>query len=139
MPAKPAIASNSGRNAFPVEMAILAKAAGAVTVAITSMAHAGQVTSRHASGKRLFELTDHVLDNGGEYGDGSLDIAGLPAKMGPTSTIIGAYLLNTVIAEAVELLTAEGRQVDVFQSANADQGLDAGLMIARWRRRIAGL
>ena len=133
------IASNSGRNAFPVEMAMLARAAGAVTVAITSMIHARAVTSRHASGKRLFELTDHVLDNGGAYGDGSLPIAGLTERMGPTSTIIGAYLLNTVIAEAVELLTAEGRAVDVYQSANTDQAGDAGQMIARWRIRIKGL
>ena len=133
------IASNSGRNAFPVEMALLARAAGAVTVAITSLTHARAVTSRHASGKRLFELTDHVLDNGGTYGDGSLAIAGLAEKMGPTSTIIGAYLLNTVIAEAVELLTAEGRAVDVYQSANTDQAGDAGQMIARWRTRIKGL
>ena len=35
------IASNSGRNAFPVEMAMLARAAGAVTVAITSMTQQG--------------------------------------------------------------------------------------------------
>ena len=35
------IASNSGCNAFPVEMAMLARAAGAVTVAITSMTQQG--------------------------------------------------------------------------------------------------
>lgn len=133
------IASNSGRNAFPVEMALLAKDAGAVTIAITSLTHARAAASRHASGKRLFELTDHVLDNGGAYGDGSLEIAGMAEKMGPTSTIIGVYLLNTVIAEAVELLAAEGHTVDVFQSANADQTGDAGQLIARWRTRIKGL
>ena len=105
------IASNSGRNAYPIEMAQLARQAGAVTIAITSLAHARAVTSRHASGKRLFELTDIVLDNGGAYGDGSLQIAGIPARMGPTSTLIGVYLLNTVMAEAVALLTAEGVQV----------------------------
>jgi uncharacterized phosphosugar-binding protein len=133
------IASNSGRNAFPLEMAMLAKAAGATTVAITSLAHARTVMSRHTSGKRLFELTDHVLDNGGTYGDGALEIEGMPARMGPTSTIIGVYLLNTVIAEAVEKMTAEGHRVDVFQSANADETGDAGPMIARWRARIKGL
>jgi uncharacterized phosphosugar-binding protein len=133
------VASNSGRNAFPIEMALLAKQAGAVTIAITSLTHARAVTSRHPSGKRLFELTDIVLDNGGAYGDGSLQIAGLPARMGPTSTMIGVWLLNTIIAEAVEVLTAEGVKVDVFQSANADGDTGAAAMFARWRGRIHGL
>lgn len=134
------IASNSGRNAYPIELALLARAAGAVTVAITSLTHAGQVTSRHSSGKRLFELTDIVLNNGGAYGDGSLDIAGLPGRMGPTSTIIGVYLLNTILAEAVVVLTAQGIPVDVYQSANADQGGGSqAALVARWRDRIAGL
>lgn len=133
------IVSNSGRNAYPVELAMLAKQAGAVTIALTSLAHAKGVASRHASGKRLFELTDIVLDNGGAVGDGSLDIPGMAARMGPTSTMIGVWLLNTVLAEAVMMLTAEGIAVDVYQSANTDQGAGAAEIIARWRGRISGL
>lgn len=133
------VASNSGRNAYPIELAMLAKNAGATVIAITSMSHAQAVTSRHLSGKRLFELADLVLDNGGVPGDGSLDIPGLAGRMGPTSTIIGVYLLNTILAEAVALLTSEGLHVDVYQSANTDQGDSSAAMIARWRGRIHGL
>ncbi|MCX7299462.1 MAG: SIS domain-containing protein [Rhodobacterales bacterium] len=133
------IASNSGRNAYPIELALLAKEAGATTIALTSLTHAQHITSRHPSGKRLFELTDVVLDNGGAYGDGSLAIPGLAAKMGPTSTIIGVYLLNTVMAEAVALLAAEGIAVDIYQSANTDQGDSAAAIMARWRPRIPAL
>ena len=143
------IVSNSGRNAYPVEFALLARAAGAVTIALTSRQHSTAVASRHTSGKRLFELADIVLDNGGVPGDAGLQIPGLQipglqvpghaGKMGPTSTIIGVWMLNLLLAEAVAQLAAEGISVDVWQSANADQGDNSAALIARWRTRLHGL
>lgn len=133
------IASNSGRNAYPIEMALACKARGAVTIAITSLRHASAITSRHGSGKLLYEVTDLVLDNGGEYGDAALVVAG-DRHMGPTSTISGVFILNAVLAEAVDALAARGVEVDVYQSANM-QGAEAAAeeMIRRWQTRIRGL
>lgn len=134
------IASNSGRNAYPIEMAIAAKARGATTIALTSLHHARRTTSRHHSGKLLFEVTDLVLDNGGEYGDASLPIPGRDVRMGPTSTLVGVFILNTLLAEAVDALADRGVEIDVYQSANM-QGAehDAEALIAKWRPRIKGL
>ena len=134
------VASNSGRNAYPIEVALGAKARGATTIAITSLVHASRVTSRHASGKRLFEVCDIVLDNGSDYGDASVSVGSSGLAMGPTSTITGVFLVNTVMAEAVEALTARDITVDVYQSANA-QGTDAATqaMIGRWKPRLKGL
>lgn len=134
------VASNSGRNAYPVELALMAKARGAVVIAITSLAHARAVTSRHDSGQRLFEVVDIVLDNGGAYGDGSLEVPGVAERMGPTSSVIGIWLLNALIAEAVEQVVAQGGKVDIYQSANSES-TDAGAqaIVARWRGRIRGL
>ena len=134
------VASNSGRNAYPIEMALAAKARGATTIALTSLQHATRTTSRHRSGKLLYQLTDIVLDNGGEYGDASLPIAGREVRMGPTSTLAGVFILNAILAEAVDQLARTGVTVDVYQSANM-QGAEAeaAAMIQRWRPRIAGL
>jgi len=134
------VASNSGRNAYPIEMALAAKARGATTIALTSLHHARQTTSRHHSGKLLYQVTDLVLDNGGEYGDASLDITGRAVRMGPTSTIVGVFILNALLAEAVNQLADRGIEIDVYQSANM-QGTehDAEAMIAKWRPRIRGL
>ncbi len=134
------VASNSGRNAYPLEMALAAKVRGATTIALTSLRHARSITSRHPSGKLLYEVTDLVLDNGGEYGDAALAIGGGPVRMGPTSTIIGVFILNAILADAVDKLIGSGVGVDVYQSANM-QGAEAASheMIRRWQSRIRGL
>jgi uncharacterized phosphosugar-binding protein len=134
------VASNSGRNAYPIEMALAAKARGATTVALTSLRHTLSVTSRHPSGKRLFEVSDIVLDNGAEYGDASLHVGHHGLCMGPTSTIIGVFIINAVLAEAVDYLADHDVVVDVYQSANV-QGAEAAAdeIIRRWKPRIKGL
>lgn len=134
------IASNSGRNAFPIEVAAIAKERGATTIAITSIAHTSAVSSRHPSGKRLFEVADIVIDNGAPYGDAGLEIGPDKLAMGPTSTISGSFIINAVIAEAVDMLTRQGFSVDVYQSSNGEGG-EAGVeaMVERWKARIRGL
>ncbi|EAR51049.1 hypothetical protein OG2516_04104 [Oceanicola granulosus HTCC2516] len=134
------VASNSGRNAYPVELAQIAKASGATVIAVTSLAHARLVESRHPSGKRLFEVADIVLDNGGAYGDGALEVPGVAERMGPTSSVVGIWLLNALIAEAAAQATAAGAAIDIYLSANAEATDDAAhLIIERWRDRIVGL
>ena len=134
------VVSNSGRNAYPIEMALAAKARGATTIALTSLQHTMNVTSRHPSGKRLFEVSDIVLDNGAGYGDASLPVGHHGLCMGPTSTIVGVFVINAVLAEAVDHLADRGVSVDVYQSANV-QGAEAAAdsMIRRWQSRIKGL
>jgi uncharacterized phosphosugar-binding protein len=134
------VASNSGRNAYPIEMAMAAKARGATTIALTSMHHAGAITSRHRSGKLLYQVADIVLDNGGAYGDAALAVGEEGVRMGPTSTLVGVFILNALMADAVDMLAARGVAVDVYQSANMqDAEAAAHEMIRRWQTRIRGL
>ena len=63
------VISNSGRNAVPVEMCLAAKAKGAKVIAMTSMQHSTGCTSRHSSGKKMYEIADVTIDNHGEPGD----------------------------------------------------------------------
>lgn len=116
------IHSVSGRNTVPVEMALEAKARGVTTIALTSVAYSQSVTSRHESGKRLYEVCDLVIDNGGVPGDAAVTLPGLPEAIGPTSTSAGAALLNALVIEAVACLLANGTTPPVFLSANLDGG-----------------
>ena len=116
------IHSVSGRNTVPVEMAMEAKKLGAFVACITNVAYSTAVTSRHESGKRLFEVCDAVIDNCGCVGDAEVTLEGLCEKIGPTSTAVGAALINALVIEAVEALIGEGIVPPVFLSANLDGG-----------------
>ena len=132
------IVSNSGRNAFPIEAALYAKARGTKTVAITSLDAAGRAPSRHSSGRLLHQIADLPIDNQVLSGDAALPLAARKARMGPTSTIAGAFIANAIMAEAVEALAAKGIAVDVYQSANVE-GSNTEDIVERWRGRIKGL
>ncbi|TDU89373.1 putative phosphosugar-binding protein [Kribbella voronezhensis] len=111
------IASNSGRNAVPVEFAIGARKAGAKVIAVTSLAHSTAVSSRAPSGQRLFEVADVVIDNCGVPGDALIDVAG--TRTGPTSTLVGALLAQALVVEVVTVLTDRGQAPNVLRSLNA--------------------
>ena len=129
--------SNSGRNSVPIDAALEGKKRGAVTVALTSMAHSSAVTSRHPSGKRLFEVCDYVLNNCGVYGDACINLPGLTQAISPTSTVLGAAVVNLVMTETARLLLERGITPPVFASANTDQGDQANkAVIAEYKKRI---
>ena len=114
------IFSNSGRNAVPIETAALMKERGVPTVCITNVKHSSGCTSRHSSGKRLFELCDVVIDNCGRVGDSAMEIG--EYTCGPTSTVIGVAILQSIACGAVEELQQRGVKPEVFLSGNVDGG-----------------
>lgn len=111
------VASNSGRNAVPVEFAAGARAAGATVIALTSLAHSRSVSSRAPGGQRLFEVADHVIDNCGVPGDAIL--AHEPYPVGATSTMVGAMLVQALVVEIVGQMRARGRTLPTLLSLNA--------------------
>lgn len=137
------VASNSGRNAYPIELALLSRKMGATTIAITSMDHTRRISSRHSSGKLLFEVADLVIDNCGVYGDAVLPIPSRAIRMGPTSTLAGVFILNVILAEAVAELSNKGITPDVYQSANSQEAVaefdSSDSIVDRWKPRINAL
>lgn len=114
------IASNSGRNAYPVELALYAKEHGAKVIAITSVTHSSSTVSRAHCKKKLMELADVVIDNCGVTGDACLDVEGIETKMMPTSSIANAFIVQTLSVLCAQDLLAKGVEVPVFESLNAD-------------------
>jgi uncharacterized phosphosugar-binding protein len=112
------IASNSGRNAVPVEFALGARERGAQVIALTSMAHTTATTSRAPGGQRLFETADVVIDNCGVPGDALIEVPGSPERTGATSTMIGAMLLQALTVEVVTRLAERGETPNVLRSLN---------------------
>ena len=113
--------SNSGRNAVPVLLAKAARERGAFVIALTSMQHTSAVTARNKENLRLFEVADLVIDNGGVLGDAAIQAAD-GAMVGPTSTAVGAAILQAIVCRVKELSLTEGFEADFFRSSNVDGG-----------------
>jgi uncharacterized phosphosugar-binding protein len=132
------VISNSGRNTLPIEVAIRMKDSGIKVIALTNLAQSQQSKSHHPSGKRLFEIAHVILDNHCPCGDAAVTIEGVPAALGPVSTIAGAALLHSTFLRAAEILAKEGRSPDVFVSANIGERTldDLRRLVDRYQHRI---
>jgi uncharacterized phosphosugar-binding protein len=114
--------SNSGRNPLPIEIAMYCKEKGAKIIAVTNVESSKSMTSRHSSGKKLYEFADVILDNCVMDGDASVEIPGLPVKVGGTSSISAALMENVMMLEAIEIMVEKGFTPPIFMSANVDGG-----------------
>jgi uncharacterized phosphosugar-binding protein len=133
------VASNSGRNAVPIELALGAKARGVRTVAITNRAQSFAWPSRHASGKRLAEVADVVVDNCGVDGDAAVDLPGYPFRIGPPSSITGMLIINLIVAQAIEFAVLAGTAPEAFISSNTHGDDHNDRLLQKYRSHIRHL
>ncbi|MDQ0339341.1 putative phosphosugar-binding protein [Caldalkalibacillus uzonensis] len=131
------VISTSGRNPVPIDVALAAKEKRAYVIGITSLTYSRSQPSRHPSGQRLYEVVDLTIDNLSVKGDAILTHEKLSAPFGPSSTVMGAIILNSVFAEAIHLLLEQGIEPPVFLSGNLD-GAEAHnqALIEKYRERI---
>lgn len=122
--------SVSGRNPVTIELGLEAKKKGVKIVALTNLKYSKSITSRDKSGKLLYQIGDIVIDNHGEIGDASIKLEGAENKVAPTSTVIGALILNTIVhLTAQKILDSGEKLAPVFYSANLDGGYEKNLEI----------
>ncbi|MGL4590123.1 MAG: SIS domain-containing protein [Mycoplasmatales bacterium] len=116
--------SNSGRNPLAIEIADHVKKCGAKIIVLTALTESKKMTSRHSSGKKLYEFADVILDNHSCDGDAAIALSGLDVKTGGTSSLTGTILLNEVMLRAIQLMLEAGFNPPLFKSANVDGGAE---------------
>ncbi len=132
------IISNSGRNAAPVEMALEMKVRNVRVIAITNLEQSRSAESRHASGKKLYELADVAVNNCVPTGDALISLDGLNSRTGASSTVAGAAIVHSIIIEALSELVKKGVNPPVLQSANVE-GTTADTLrevLSRYQSRV---
>ncbi len=118
------VASSSGCNVVPIEMAQGFRERGIKVVAIISRRHSDASTSQHTSGRKLQDFADVVLDTGAPAGDAMVHIEGLETPVAPGSTVGGCLLVNSLKAEVAARLTHAGHPPRV---------LTAGALVGKQR------
>lgn len=131
------VISNSGKNVSPVEVALYAKEKRLIVVGLCSLAMSRTAPTLHPGGRKLHEIADLVLDNGGVPGDAAIEI-GPGVRAGPTSTLTGALLLNQLQLAAIDWMRSNGHTPPVFLSQNLPGGeAHNDALAARYRGRLA--
>ncbi|HWN93814.1 MAG TPA: SIS domain-containing protein [Methylomirabilota bacterium] len=110
------VASSSGCNVVPIEMAEQFRARGIKIVAIISRRHSEASTSQHPAGKKLQDFADLVLDTGAPVGDAMVKVPGLDTPVSPGSTVGGCLLVNSIKAEVAARLTRAGQPPKVLSA-----------------------
>ncbi|WP_108024508.1 SIS domain-containing protein [Melghirimyces profundicolus] len=130
------VISTSGRNPVPIDVAQIAKDQGAYVIGITSSAYA-QETSRHQSGKLLYQCVDLAIDNHVPKGDALLEHPEVNVPFGSASTITGAAILQGMFAEAIQMLSEQGITPPVLLSGNIE-GADEHnrRLVSQYKERI---
>ena len=108
------IASSSGCNVVPIEIAQGFKDKGIKVVAIISREHSESSESRHKSEKKLQDFSDLVLDTGAPKGDAMTEIDELDTPVSPGSTVGGCMIINAIKAEVSDRLTKAGQPPNVL-------------------------
>lgn len=116
------VVSNSGINPVPIELAMDANQRGATTIGITSAAAYANAKSRHSSGKKLTDVVDMVIDSKVPAGDAILAFDGVDARVAAASTVLGAALMNALVAQTTEDLLAMGVKPPAVVSMNVPGG-----------------
>ena len=133
-----------GINSATIDAALEAKRLGITTIGVTSVKHAQKTPpehpARHPSKNNLFELVDVVLDSKVDVGDAVVDIEGIDQRVAAISTFANAYLLNSLAAEAVDILVKQGITPPIWMSGNATGGDEANArFIEQFKGRIKKL
>jgi uncharacterized phosphosugar-binding protein len=102
------VISTSGIREVIIEMAEGAKRRGMPVIGVVSRLHCEQSRPAHASGMKLLDVADVVLDNGAPVGDSLLTLEGSASRTGPFSTIGGALVMNMLRCEVAQRLVDRG-------------------------------
>jgi uncharacterized phosphosugar-binding protein len=108
------VASSSGCNVVPIEIAQEFQQRGVKVVALISQQHSEASDSRHESGKKLHDFADIILDTGAPVGDAMTAIDGMDTPVSPGSTVGGCMLVNALKAEVADRLVKAGQPPTVL-------------------------
>lgn len=137
------IFSHTGINNVNIDVALEAKKKGMTVIVYGSAAESAGKSTRHPSGKTLFQVADIVVDSCVPLVDASVPLKNHLDKIGPLSTLGFITLVWMTITTVAEILADRGVQLYIHPSHNvpgdttARERLDSA--IAEYKRKVKTL
>ena len=124
-----------GINSATIDSALYAHELGMTTIGVTSIENQRGLPqghpSRHPSGRDLCDLVDIVVDTKMPMGDALMSVEGVHEKVGPVSTFVNAFAMNSIMLEAIAELARRGIEPPVWKSSNSPGGDEANVAAQR--------
>ena len=111
--------SHSGINNLNIDIAIESKLRGMKVIVYGSASEAKSRTSRHSSGKNLFDIADVVVDTCAPIKDASVALKNHIDYVGPISTLAFVTTVWMTIVTVAEILESRGVKLFIHPSHNA--------------------
>lgn len=137
------IFSHSGINNVNIDIALEAGKMGMKVVVLGSAEAFKDKTTRHSSGKKLFDLADIVVDTCVPAGDAVVPLRNHQDNIAPVSTMAFITAVWMIITTIAEILVERGVRIYIHPSHNlpgdttARERLNDALR--EYKRRIAGV
>lgn len=133
-----------GINAALIDAALSSRSLGIETIGISSRIHAESIPAdhpaRHPTGQNLHDIVDHHVDCKVPVGDAVLSVPQVMDPFGAISTYANAFVLQSIVAEAIGDLARRGVEPTIWRSANAPGGDERNArFIADYRNRVPWL
>lgn len=135
--------SHTGINNVNIDVALEAKKKGMKVIVYGSAAEAKGKTTRHSSGKTLFELADVVVDTCVPIQDASVPLKNHVDKIGPLSTMAFVTTVWMTVTTVAEILADREVKLFINPSHNvpgdttAKERLNEAL--AEYKKRVSGV
>ena len=72
----------------------------------------------------MYEVADVAIDNHVPEGDAIFQLKNLPQKIAPVSTILNAFIIQSLEIKIVEKLISKGVKPKIWMSANVPGGIE---------------
>ena len=135
--------SHTGINNVNIDVALEAEKAGMKVIVYGSAAEAKGKTTRHSSGKTLFELADVVVDTCVPIQDASVSLKNHVDKIGPLSTMAFVTSVWMTVTTVAEILADRGVKLYINPSHNVPGDTTAkerlSEALAEYKKRVAGV
>lgn len=135
--------SHTGINNVNIDVALDAKEKGMKVVVFGSAAEAKGKTTRHSSGKTIFDIADLVVDTCVPIQDASVDLKNHQDKIGPLSTMAFVTCVWMTVTTVAEILADRGVKLYIHPSHNVPGDTTAKERLEdclhEYKKRIAGV